>query len=90
MSAILTRISRSLFTAQPSTAKPVTAQPFTAEPSTAQPFTAQPFTAQPFSCAPDCTFEFMCDSNHRYYRRQCCYNPDCSYFCGGWSYIGSC
>jgi hypothetical protein len=42
------------------------------------------------SCPPDCSYEFLCDSSHRYYRRQCCYRTDCSYFCGSWVLIGSC
>lgn len=41
-------------------------------------------------CAPDCIYEYVCDSSNRYYRRQCCYRPDCTYYCGGWTLIGSC
>jgi hypothetical protein len=41
-------------------------------------------------CAPDCTYEYLCDANHRYLRQQCCYRPDCTLSCGSWVVIGSC
>jgi hypothetical protein len=41
-------------------------------------------------CAPDCLYEYLCDSSHRYYRRQCCYRPDCTRYCDDWVQIGSC
>jgi hypothetical protein len=41
-------------------------------------------------CAQDCVYEYLCDSSHRYYRRQCCYRPDCTYHCGAWEAYGSC
>jgi hypothetical protein len=41
-------------------------------------------------CAPDCLYEYLCDSSHRYYRRQCCYHPDCTRYCDAWVLIGSC
>ncbi|MDQ1743227.1 MAG: hypothetical protein QOE23_1566 [Pseudonocardiales bacterium] len=40
-------------------------------------------------CAPDCVFEYVC-TNHRYYRRQCCYTPDCILVCDAWVDISSC
>jgi hypothetical protein len=41
-------------------------------------------------CAPDCVYEYLCDSNHRYLRRECCYRPDCIRYCDDWVLIGSC
>ncbi|TDE01808.1 hypothetical protein [Jiangella asiatica] len=41
-------------------------------------------------CPPDCRYEYMCDANGRYYRRQCCFRPDCVYVCESWTLIGSC
>lgn len=41
-------------------------------------------------CPPDCRFEYMCDSSDRYFRRECCYRPDCVYACGPWERIGAC
>ena len=40
-------------------------------------------------CAPDCVFEYVC-TNHRYYRRQCCYQPDCTRVCDAWVDISGC
>jgi len=41
-------------------------------------------------CAPDCVYEYLCDSSHRYFRRQCCFHPDCTRYCLDWVEIGSC
>jgi hypothetical protein len=46
--------------------------------------------SSPASCAPDCTNDFMCDSSGRYFERQCCFHPDCTYFCQPWVQIGTC
>jgi hypothetical protein len=40
-------------------------------------------------CAPDCVYETNC-VNHRLYRRQCCYLPDCTRTCGDWVDVGAC
>jgi hypothetical protein len=36
------------------------------------------------SCAPDCTYQYVCDSNHRLFRRECCYRSDCTWYCDEW------
>jgi hypothetical protein len=41
-------------------------------------------------CPPDCFYDYRCDSSHRYYRRQCCYHPDCTQYCLEWVDIGTC
>lgn len=41
-------------------------------------------------CAPDCVYEYLCDSSDRYFRRQCCYRLDCTWHCGDWVVIGTC
>jgi hypothetical protein len=41
------------------------------------------------ACAPDCVYEYAC-TNHRYYRRQCCYQPDCTRVCDAWVDISGC
>jgi|GEM_PF-6342553 len=40
-------------------------------------------------CAPDCGYDYQC-LNHRYYRRWCCVQPDCSVVCDAWVDISSC
>ncbi|WP_267896768.1 hypothetical protein [Jiangella anatolica] len=40
-------------------------------------------------CSPDCRYETVC-SGGVLLRRQCCYRPDCSYYCGAWQQIGAC
>lgn len=35
-------------------------------------------------CSPDCAYEYLCDSSHRYFRRLCCYRSDCVWACGEW------
>ncbi|WP_432971176.1 hypothetical protein [Dactylosporangium sp. CA-233914] len=47
-------------------------------------------SARADGCAPDCSYEYLCDGNGIYYSRQCCYQPDCSYLCGSWFKIGRC
>jgi hypothetical protein len=43
------------------------------------------------SCAPDCVYDYMCDSSHRYFRRLCCYRSDCTWYCDDWVLLsGSC
>jgi hypothetical protein len=42
-------------------------------------------------CAPDCFYDYLCDSSHRYFRRLCCYRPDCTDYCGDWVLVtGGC
>jgi hypothetical protein len=42
-------------------------------------------------CAPDCVYEYLCDSSHRYFRRRCCYSPECIWYCDGWVLVtGGC
>ena len=42
-------------------------------------------------CAPDCVYEYLCDSNHQYFRRLCCYRTDCTWYCEEWVRVaGSC
>jgi hypothetical protein len=36
------------------------------------------------SCSPDCVYEYLCDAQNRYYRRQCCYQANCEWVCGDW------
>ena len=40
-------------------------------------------------CAPDPTYEYAC-INHRYYRRLCQYQPDCTRTCDDWVDISGC
>lgn len=43
------------------------------------------------ACAPDCTYQYVCDSSHRLFRRQCCYHSDCIWYCDDWVQIaGAC
>ncbi len=49
-----------------------------------------PATAQVRGCAPNCHNEYLCDSNHSYYYRLCCFASDCSYVCNSWISIGTC
>jgi len=42
-------------------------------------------------CAPDCVYEYLCDSSHRYFRRLCCYRSDCTLQCDEWVLVaGGC
>jgi hypothetical protein len=41
-------------------------------------------------CAPDCVYEYLCDSSGRYYSRKCCFRSDCTRYCSGWERIGNC
>ena len=41
-------------------------------------------------CSPDCVYEYLCDSSHRYFRRECCFHPDCTWYCKAWVEFGSC
>lgn len=40
-------------------------------------------------CSPDCRYETTC-SGGTLLRRQCCYRPDCTYYCSAWQQIGAC
>lgn len=48
-----------------------------------------PFTAAQ-ACPPDCGYEHACGTDGIYYRRECCYRPDCVYYCTQWVQIGTC
>jgi hypothetical protein len=40
-------------------------------------------------CAPDCTFQYVCDSSNRLFRRECCYRSDCTVHCDDWVQIAN-
>lgn len=49
-----------------------------------------PVVLQTRGCEPDCRNEYLCDSNHLYYSRLCCYTSGCKYVCDSWVNIGTC
>jgi hypothetical protein len=41
-------------------------------------------------CAPDCVDEYICDSSNRYYKRRCCFDTSCVWYCQPWTHVGRC